>query len=80
MTNLQSHLSIGIPSVLVIGSWTSNNVRLSALSKRVDSTDKRVDGVDGRIDSMADSHHRDMLQFMQALTGLHGHVAIVESR
>ncbi len=84
MTNLQLLLSISIPSVLVVLSWISNNVRLSTLEKRVDGLDGRIDALsnrlDGRINSLADSHHRDMLQIMQALTGLHERVAIVESK
>ena len=81
MTNVQLLLAIGIPSFLVIPSWLSNNSKLTTMEVRLD---RRIEDLssrlDGRINSLADSHHRDMLQMVQALTGLHERVAVVESK
>jgi DNA anti-recombination protein RmuC len=52
MTNLQLLLSIGIPSILVVLSWISNNSRLADHEKRFDSIDKRFDSVDKRFESI----------------------------
>ena len=49
MTNIQLLLSIGIPSLLVIMSWLSNNTRLSNLERRMDSN---TDRLDGRVNSL----------------------------
>ena len=84
MTNVQLFLTIGIPSILIVLTWVSNISRFAALEKRIDGVDGRIDDLsarlDGSINSLADSHHRDMLQIMQALTGLHERVAVVESK
>ncbi len=80
MTELQLPLSIGIPSVLVILAWFSNNSRLSTLDKRVDGVDSHIDRLSTRVDVQADAHHRDMLQILQAITSLHERVAVVESK
>lgn len=45
MTNTQLLLSIGIPSLLVILSWLSNNARLNNVEKRLDAHDKRLDEI-----------------------------------
>jgi hypothetical protein len=46
MTDLQLLLSIGIPSLLIALSIIQNNVRFTALEKRIDGLDKRADGTD----------------------------------
>jgi hypothetical protein len=48
MTDLQLLLSIGIPSLLIALSMLQNNVRFTAIEKRMDGMDKRADGTDGR--------------------------------
>ncbi len=80
MTNLQLLLTIGIPSILILLTWLSNNTRFAAMEKRIDGVDGRIDKLSARVDAQGDSHHRDMLQIMQALTGLHERVAVVESK
>jgi chromosome segregation ATPase len=56
MTNLQLILSIGIPSLLILISWLTNNARLSDLAKRIDSLERslgeRIDRLDHRIDGL----------------------------
>ncbi len=66
MTNLQLLLSIGIPSVLVVLSWVSNNARLAAHDKR--------------FDEIISSQHRDALEIMRSMTALHERVAVVEAK
>ncbi len=65
MTNLQLLLSIGIPSVLVVLAWLSNNARLAAHDKR--------------FDDVISSQHRDALEIMRNRTALHERVAVVEA-
>ena len=52
MTDLQLLLSIGIPSLLIALSMLQNNVRFTALEKRIDGLDKRADGTDARFNRM----------------------------
>ena len=58
MTDLQLLLSIGIPSLLIALSMLQNNVRFTALEKRIDGLDKRADGTDAcfnRMDASLDA-------------------------
>jgi hypothetical protein len=64
MTNLQLLLSIGIPSILVMLAWLSNNARLSAHDKR--------------FDDVISAQHKDALEIMRNITALHERVAVVE--
>jgi hypothetical protein len=77
MTNVQFLLSIGIPSVLVILSWISNNTRLSRLETASDALQRRMDDFQRGM-------HNDMLSFQAALLGemanLRERVAAVEAR
>ncbi len=43
MTNLQLLLTIGIPSLLVVLSWMSNNARFAAVDKRIDDLDRKME-------------------------------------
>ena len=52
MTDLQLLLSIGIPSLLIALSIVQNNVRFTALEKRIDGLDKRADATDARFSRM----------------------------
>jgi hypothetical protein len=72
MTNLQLLLTIGIPSILVVLSWISNNSRLNA-------HDKRFDEMERRFDSVISSQHKDALEIMRNMTALHERVAVVEA-
>lgn len=65
MTNLQLLLTIGIPSILVVLAWLSNNSRLTAHDKR--------------FDDVIASQHRDALEIMRNMTALHERVAVVEA-
>ncbi len=95
MTNLQLLLSIGIPSVLVILSWISNNQRLSRLEAGLDRTNGRLeaglDNTNRRLDAGLDSvnkrledaradSHKDALEIMRSMTALHERVAVVEAK
>jgi hypothetical protein len=66
MSNLQLLLTIGIPSILVILSWVSNNARFAVHDKR--------------FDDVISSQHRDALEIMSNMTALHERVAVVEAR
>ena len=77
MTNVQLLLSIGIPSVLVILGWLSNNARLASLEQRFDRFETNVEQ---RFNSVLDASHRDALEIMRAMTALHERVAVVEAR
>jgi hypothetical protein len=73
MTNLQLLLTIGIPSLLVVLSWMSNNYRLSA-------HDKRFDEMERRFNEVITSQHHDALEIMRNMTALHERVAVVETK
>lgn len=80
MTDLQLLLPIGIPSVLVILAWLSNNSRLGRVEQRLDVFEQRFRQVNLRFDAVIDANHRDALEIMRAMTALHERVAVVESR
>ena len=91
MTNLQLLLTIGIPSILVILSWISNNTRLSLHDKRLDDLEVRIDKrfsnvderfseIDKRFNEVIAAQHRDALEIMRNMTSLHERVAVVEAR
>jgi hypothetical protein len=73
MTNLQLLLTIGIPSLLVVLSWMSNNSRLAA-------HDKRFDDMERRFNDVITAQHRDALEIMRNMTALHERVAVVETK
>ena len=73
MTNLQLLLTIGIPSLLVVLSWMSNNSRLS-------THDKRFDDVERRFNDVITAQHGDALEIMRNMTALHERVAVVETK
>jgi len=56
MTNLQLLLTIGIPSLLVVLSWMSNNARFAAVDKRIDDLDRKMerkfDEIDRRFEAI----------------------------
>lgn len=94
MNNVQLLLSIGIPSLLVVLTWLSNNTKLAAFERRLDGIDERLDTVDdrfnrvddrfnevnSRFNQVIDAQHRDALEIMRALTALHERVAVVETK
>lgn len=80
MTNIQLFLSVGIPSLLVILSWLSNNSRADRTDKRIEAVAGRVEAVAGRVDALAAQTHSDMLTLLRAMTDLHERVAKVETR
>jgi len=73
MTDTQLLLSIGIPSLLVVLSWISNN-------SRHDATNARIDRMEGRFDELIAAVHGDSLELMRAITALHERVAVVETK
>ena len=73
MTNLQLLLSIGIPSLLIVLSWITNNSRL-------DRIEKRLDAQDSRFNELQASNHRDALEILRSMTALHERVAVVETK
>ncbi len=80
MTNLQLWLAIGIPSILILLTWLSNNSRFERIEKRLEGHDKRFDDVSHRFDEVIANGHRDALQIMGAMTALHERVAVVEAK
>jgi hypothetical protein len=84
MTNLQLLLTIGIPSLLVVLSWLSNNVRFAALEKRLDAlelkTDRKFDEIERRFQDVIAAQHRDSLEILRSMTSLHERVAVVEAK
>ena len=82
MTDIQLLLSIGIPSILVVLSWLSNNSRLSRLENRLDSTesrfDRRFDEIEKRLNDIITAVHNDTLEIMRSMTALHERVAVIE--
>ena len=88
MTNMQLLLSIGIPSLLVILSWISNNTRLANLEQRLDAGTNRLDGrinaLSDRLDRQIDSLQARMDQrfdyLVDATVKLHERVATVEAK
>ena len=80
MTNLQLLLTIGIPSVLVILAWISNNTRLALHDKRFDDMGRRFAEIDKRFNEVISAQHRDALEIMRNMTSLHERVAVVEAR
>ncbi len=80
MTNLQLLLTIGIPSILVVLSWISNNARLNALERRLDATDRKFEAIDRRFDDLMIAQHNDALEILRSMTNLHERVAVVESK
>ncbi len=84
MTSTQLLLTIGIPSILIVLAWLSNNTRLSALENRFSGLENRLDGrmssLAARQESMADTQHRDAVELLRAITALHERVAKVEAR
>ena len=71
MTNLQLLLSICIPSLLIALSILQNNVRFSALEKRMGGMDKRADSFDGRFTKIDNELREFRAQHHQDLMGLH---------
>jgi len=84
MTNLQLLLTIGIPSLLVVLSWMSNNSRFAANEKRVDALeqkmDRKFDEVERRFQDVISAQHRDALEILRSMTALHERVAVVETK
>ncbi len=89
MTDIQLLLSIGVPSLLVVLSWLSNNSRLGRAESRLDAMDKRLDAMDVKFDRRFDeiekrlndiiaAVHTDTLEIMRAMTALHERVAVIE--
>jgi len=80
MTDIQLLLSIGVPSLLVVLSWLSNNSRLGRAESRLDAMDKRFDRIDRRFDEVIAAIHKDTLEIMRAMTALHERVAVIETK
>ncbi len=87
MTNLQLWLAIGIPSILIIVAWLSQNARFAGIDSRFDRVDKRLDAIDRRLDAhdkrfddVIANGHRDALEIMRSMTALHERVAVVEAK
>lgn len=66
MTNTQQLFSIGIPSLLVVLSWITNNTRLSNIERR--------------LDEVVANNHKDALEIMRSMTALHERIAVVETK
>ena len=73
MTNIQLWRSIGIPSLLIVLFWITNNTRLDRIEKRLDQPDTRFN-------DLQTSSHRDALEILRAMTALHERVAVVETK
>ena len=73
MTNLQLLLSIGIPSLLIVLSWITNNGRFDRIERRLDAHDERFNEI-------LASSHKDALEILRAMTALHERVAVVETK
>jgi hypothetical protein len=80
MTDLQLLLAIGIPSLLVVLSWISNNSRHDATNARIDRMEGRFDGLESRLNELLEAVHGDSLELMRAITALHERVAVVETK
>lgn len=84
MTNVQLWLSVGLPSLLIVLSWITNNTRFDRIEKRLDSHDERFGKLeakmDTRFDAMIAAVHADTLEIMRAMTSLHERVAVVETK
>jgi hypothetical protein len=52
MTNLQLLLTIGIPSLLVVLSWLSNNARFAAIDKQFDRVDRKFEQIDQKFEEI----------------------------
>ena len=52
MTNLQLLLTIGIPSILVVLTWLSNNQRFNAIDQRFNAVDHRFDQMEREFDKV----------------------------
>ena len=76
MTNVQLYLTIGIPSLLVLLSWLSNNKRFDAIEKRLDGMDARFDRVEARLDLIS----ADLRQFYHLTGTLDGRLQAIEKR
>jgi ribosome-associated translation inhibitor RaiA len=51
MTNTQLLLSIGIPSILIVLTWLSNNHRFNAIDARFDRMERLLEGHEARLDN-----------------------------
>jgi ribosome-associated translation inhibitor RaiA len=51
MTNTQLLLSIGIPSILIVLAWLSNNHRFNAIDARFDRMERLLEGHENRLDN-----------------------------
>jgi hypothetical protein len=87
MTNLQLLLSIGIPCLLILLSIFQNNIRFTALEKRMEGMDKRADGIDGRFTKLENElrdfraeHHRDLMGLHADLKEFYGMTTKLEGR
>jgi hypothetical protein len=91
MTNLQLLLTIGIPSLLVVLSWMSNNARFAAIGKKFGSIDRKFEQIDRKFGEMEQrlkrrfqdvitAQHRDSLEILRNMTALHERVAVVETK
>ena len=84
MTNMQLLLSIGIPSLLIVLSWLTNNTRFDRIERRLDGHDARFDRMDdkfsAKIDALQSAGHKDALEIMRQLTALHERIAVVEEK
>ena len=84
MTNLKLLLTIGIPSLLVVLSWMSNNSRFAANEKRLDAIeqkmDRKFDEIERHFQDVIMAQHRDALEIMRNMTALHERVAVVETK
>jgi hypothetical protein len=73
MTNVQLLLTIGIPSLLIVLSWITNN-------SRFDRIEKRLDPHDARFNEILAATHRDALEILRSMTALHERVAVVGTK
>jgi hypothetical protein len=95
MTNLQLLLTIGIPSLLIVLSWITNNSRFDRIEKRLDLHDTRFNDLqtasdtrfsalqsasDTRFSALQSASHRDALEILRSMTALHERVAVVETK
>ena len=80
MTNTQLLLSIGIPSLLVVLSWLSNDKRFSNLEARMDRLDARMDRLEARMDRLEARMDARFDALTSQIISLHERVAVVEAR
>jgi len=80
MTDLQLLLSIGIPSLLIALSMLQNNVKFSALEKRMDGMDTRLNKLDSDLREFRVEHRQDLVAIHADLKQFYGMTTKLEGR